>query len=187
MLYNLNSTVIGSNGYPAHQNVCTVANVRQPLIQTGKAKTQLAIIRGNLKTAFIFLGNWLLGYKHEWGNKKKISGNKSSMVIVLAQTQGTVAFIFPKQLLKLWDHCPGFNSSLLGTHIFFCGSQAGSLQGCCCLEHGDEVIQHGWIRHSKDRTQGSACSWLSAASSYQAWAPKAELFAYNLPWNVWQK
>lgn len=42
-------------------------------------------------------------------------------------------------------------------YIFFSQSQAGSLWGCCCLEHG-------WSLHSQDRAQGSGCSRVAAAS-----------------------
>lgn len=49
------------------------------------------------------------------------------MVTALAKKQGTVTLIFPRQLLKLWDHCPGFNSSFLGTHIYIFLSVTGRL------------------------------------------------------------
>jgi len=81
------------------------------------------------------------------------------MITALAKKRDTVAFIFPRQLPKLWDHCPGFHPSLLGACIFFSQPQAGSFAGVAV-----------W----RVRT---ACTSSSVAGHWAAvvWAPKTGL------------
>lgn len=110
-----------------------------------------------------------------------ISGKKVSVITALAKKQVMVAFIFPRHLLKLWDHCPGFHSSLLGAHIFFSWSQAGSSGECCYLEseNGAYLLQSGWWLGSSGRGRCSShclpCR-CCAGRPYQGWAPKTEPF-----------
>lgn len=94
-------------------------------------------------------------FDYEWKKEKIISDEKGRAITALA----AVAFIFLRQLLKLWDHCLGFYSSLLRACIFFSRTQTGSFGRYCCLEceNGVHLLQLGWALDSSGREWCSDC------------------------------
>jgi len=99
---------------------------------------------------------------------------KGSVITALTRKQAMVVFIFPRQLLKLWDHCPDFHSSLLGNRIFStrtCSPRAVAVH-CVKMRHIPSLLV---TRQRLGMVEGALLRLLHLASELLV-APKPGLF-----------